>query len=303
MKYRGKRVLVLKAKLRPPIVFFLCFCFFLAGMFGSIILSQDINKNGFRHKLAEELREEGDPMVHGETGESVIASIPFQILSWKPRAVYFPNFATDEQCQSVIELAKSKLRPSSLALKKGETAESTKGIRTSSGMFISASEDKRGILEFIEKKIARATMLPRSHGEAIFLILLQCCDYSPAFNVLRYEVGQRYASHYDSFDPAAYGPPKSQRIASFLLYLSDVEEGGETMFPFENGSNMNIGYDYQSCIGLKVRPRRGDGLLFYSTFPNGTIDKTSLHGSCPVVKGQKWVATKWIRDKEAIEFH
>ncbi|CAA0806783.1 Probable prolyl 4-hydroxylase 9 [Striga hermonthica] len=290
MKYRGKRFLGMKAKLRPPIVFFLCFCFFLAGMFGSIIISQDVNKDGFRHKLAEEFRrEEGDPTVHGETGESVVASIPFQILSWRPRALYFPNFATDEQCQSVIEMAKRKLRPSSLALRKGETAESTKGIRTSSGTFIRASEDKRGLLEFIEKKIARATMLPRSHGEA--------------FNVLRYEVGQRYASHYDSFDPAAYGPQKSQRIASFLLYLSDVEEGGETMFPFENSSNMNIGYDYESCIGLKVRPRRGDGLLFYSVFPNLTIDKTSLHGSCPVVKGQKWVATKWIRDNEAMEFH
>ncbi|KAI3445906.1 hypothetical protein Pfo_002571 [Paulownia fortunei] len=285
MKYRGKRVLGLEAKLRLPIVFFLCFCFFLAGLFGSIIISQDVNRGGSRHKLLDDFRhEEGDSMFHGESGESSVSSIPFQVLSWRPRALYFPNFATDEQCQSVIELAKSKLKPSSLALRKGETAESTKGIRTSSGAFISASEDSTGTLEFVERKIARATMLPRSNGEA--------------FNVLRYEVGQRYISHYDSFNPAEYGPQKSQRIASFLLYLSDVEEGGETMFPFENGSNMNIGYDYKSCIGLKVRPRRGDGLLFYSLFPNGTIDETSLHGSCPVVKGEKWVATKWIRDKE-----
>lgn len=53
-----------------------------------------------------------------------------QILSWRPRAVYFPNFATDEQCQSIIKLVKTKLKPSALALRKGETAESTKGIRT-----------------------------------------------------------------------------------------------------------------------------------------------------------------------------
>lgn len=118
-----------------------------------------------------------------------------------------------------------------------------------------------------------------------------------AFNILRYEIGQRYVSHYDAFDPAEYGPLKSQRLASFLLYLSDVEEGGETVFPFENGSNIGKGYDYESCIGLKVKPRQGDGLLFYSLFPNGTIDQTSLHGSCPVILGQKWVATKWIRDQ------
>lgn len=43
--------------------------------------------------------------------------------------------------------------------------------------------------------------------------------------------------------------------------------------PFvQNGQNMDIGYDYKECIGLKVKPQRGDGLLFYSIFPNGTID-------------------------------
>ncbi|PKI41232.1 hypothetical protein CRG98_038344 [Punica granatum] len=129
-------------------------------------------------------------------------------------------------------------------------------------MFISASEDKTGILDIIEEKIARATMLPRTHGEA--------------FNVLRYEVGQRYNSHYDAFHPAEYGPQKSQR----------------------DGENMDGSYDFRKCTGLKVKPRRGDGLLFYSLLPNGTIDPTSLHGSCPVIRGEKWVATKWLRDQE-----
>ncbi|CAI9763358.1 unnamed protein product [Fraxinus pennsylvanica] len=274
-----------------PSIFLLCIFFFLAGFFGSSLFSQqEVSTTSLRHwprGLQEEKKKEFDALPRGETGEDTLTSIPFQILSWNPRALYFPNFASAEQCESIIETAKAHLEPSSLALREGETAENTKGIRTSSGMFISASEDKTGILHQIEAKIAKVTMIPRTHGEA--------------FNVLRYEVGQRYHSHYDAFNPAEYGPQKSQRIASFLLYLSDVEEGGETTFPLENGINMDATYDYRKCMGMKVKPRQGDGLLFYSLFPNGTIDPTSLHGSCPVINGVKWVATKWIRDQDQEE--
>lgn len=268
-----------------------CALCFLIGFYSSALLSQNVPGVRPRLRMLEMVRngevdveEEASSMPHGVTGDESVGSIPFQVLSWKPRALYFPNFATAEQCQAIIERAKVNLKPSALALRQGETAESTQGTRTSSGTFVSASEESTGALEFVEKKIARATMIPRTHGEA--------------FNILRYELGQKYDSHYDVFNPAEYGPQTSQRIASFLLYLSDVEEGGETMFPFENGANMGDGYDYKQCVGLKVKPRKGDGLLFYSVFPNGTIDQTSLHGSCPVTKGEKWVATKWIRDQK-----
>ncbi|KAI3958979.1 hypothetical protein MKX01_023655 [Papaver californicum] len=291
IRSRGSWGGLFRTKLRLPIFLVSCSVFFLAGFFGSILLSQfqDIDGDVTRSRILESVAVEEEDVVfeaipNGDTGDSFISSIPFQVLSWKPRAVYFPGFASAEQCDHIIKKAKSNLRPSSLALRKGETAENTKGIRTSSGTFISASEDPSGALGHIEEKIAKATMIPRSHGEA--------------FNVLRYEIGQRYLSHHDAFNPTEYGPQKSQRVASFLLYLSDVEEGGETMFPFENGLNINTGYDYEECIGLKVKPRRGDGLLFYSLYPNGTIDQMSLHGSCPVIVGQKWVATKWIRDQE-----
>ncbi|KAF5463695.1 hypothetical protein F2P56_013840 [Juglans regia] len=274
-------------KLGLPAVFLLCSFFFLSGFFASTLLSlQDTSTATTRSTLQESVNEgiEYNSLTPGETGDNSVTSIPFQILSWKPRALYFPSFATPEQCQGVIDMAEPILGPSTVALRPGETEEDSKGIRTSSGVFISAAQDKNGILDIIEEKIAKVTMLPRVHGEA--------------FNILRYEIGQLYNSHYDVFDPAEYGPQKSQRIASFLLYLSNVEEGGETMFPFENGFNMDESYDFKDCIGLKVKPRKGDGLLFYSMTPNLTIDATSLHGSCPVIKGVKWVATKWIRDQE-----
>ncbi|KAM3260449.1 hypothetical protein ACQJBY_051608 [Aegilops geniculata] len=245
---------LMRTRLRLPVVLLSCSLFFLAGFLGSLLFTQDpqgeedVERPLRRERLMEAVWPE---MAYGESGEPAPSLIPYQILSWQPRALYFPQFATAEQCENVVKTAKARLRPSTLALRKGESEETTKGIRTSSGTFLSAEEDPTGALAEIETKIAKATMMPRSHGE----------------------------------------------VASFLLYLTDVEEGGETMFPYENGDNMNIGYDYEQCIGLKVKPRKGDGLLFYSLMVNGTIDPTSLHGSCPVVKGEKWVATKWIRDK------
>lgn len=279
-----------RAKLGFPTVLLFCLFFFFTGFYGSMLVSKDLLGFGrFRRVRLMELSEadmvEVEPempsVVSGETEPH--AGVPFQILSWRPRAIYFPKFITQEECHGIIRISRTKLAPSTLALRDGETSESTKGIRTSTGAFISNSDDSTSLLDKLEEKISRVTLIPKNQGED--------------FYILRYQIGQRYASHFDAFSPDEYGPQKSQRIATFLIYLSDVEEGGETMFPYENGSNMDIEYDYFKCIGLTVKPRQGDGLLFYSLLTNGTIDPTSLHGSCPVIKGEKWVATKWLRDQ------
>jgi len=271
-------------KLSLPQVLVCCTLFFMAGFYGSNTFFQDPTESSVEgeQSFIDPFTNEEIVFEHGETGDGSLSSLPFQVLSWRPRALLYPNFASKKQCEAIIKLARSRLEPSALALRKGETRDSTKDIRTSSGTFLRATDDHSRSLEEVEERMARATMIPRANGEA--------------FNILRYELGQKYNCHYDVFDPAEYGPQKSQRMASFLLYLSDVEEGGETMFPFENYQNMDIGYDYKACIGLKVKPRQGDALLFYSMLPNGTFDKTALHGSCPVIQGEKWVATKWIRD-------
>jgi prolyl 4-hydroxylase len=226
------------------------------------------------------------PLPAAPSGDDFYHVIPFQILSWYPRIVVYPGFVDKPRCEHVMELAKKNLYPSGLAYKPGEHQKGEQETRTSSGTFLSGGSDTSGVLKWIEERIAAATQIPSSHGEA--------------FNVLRYEHMQHYDSHYDYFDPKDFGPQPSQRIATVLVYLSEVLEGGETVFKREGKDNgeRNI-YDWRNCTdgSLKYKPRQGDAVLFWSAHPDGSVDHHALHGGCPVVAGQKWVATKWIRSK------
>lgn len=92
-----------------------------------------------------------------------------------------------------------------------------------------------------------------------------------------------------------------------LMYLSDVESGGETVFdaaedlptrPPADLAGLSDCAKKSNSTSLAVRPRAGDALLFWSLKPDGSLDHASLHGGCPVLKGKKWSATKWMRVQE-----
>ena len=168
------------------------------------------------------------------------------------------------------------------------------------------------MLAWVEDKIALLSGIPAGHGEVCSLPIVPPNMTSPLgqclpqctpqillsvpsqtdtivmclqpFNVLRYDSGQHYDSHYDVFDPESYGPQTSQRVrstlasgglvsvscvdlrwdsfhvrpqmATVLIYLSDVNEGGETVFPLEGRSGLDrlATIDYRKCNqGLRVR--------------------------------------------------
>ena len=77
-----------------------------------------------------------------------------------------------------------------------------------------------------------------------------------------------------------------QRVATLIMYLNTVEEGGETVFPEAN---------------IKVQPIKGNAVLFYyNCTPEGKErkeDPLTLHSGYPVTKGDKWIITKWLRQK------
>ena len=82
-------------------------------------------------------------------------------------------------------------------------------------------------------------------------------------------------------------------LSILTFFLSDVAEGGETIFPRWNGAPFP--QDLSDCsTGLKVKPQKGKVIIFYNLLPDGEIDELSLHGACPVKDGVKWAANKWI---------
>ncbi|XP_076451527.1 prolyl 4-hydroxylase subunit alpha-3-like [Babylonia areolata] len=105
-----------------------------------------------------------------------------------------------------------------------------------------------------------------------------------AMQVVNYGLGGHYDAH---VDPHINAPSNDvllsrsgPRIATFLMYLSDVEVGGSTVF---------------LRAGISVSPRKGMALFWYNFAPDmENIDNLTQHAACPVLVGQKWVANKWL---------
>ncbi|CAI6009529.1 unnamed protein product, partial [Closterium sp. NIES-65] len=199
-------------------------------------------------------------------------------LSWQPRAFLYSGFLSHDECDHLITLARDKVSRSSVA--DNESGKSVLSeIRTSSGTFLNKYQDD--IVKRIEERIAAWTFLPKEHGEAI--------------QILKYEIGQKYEAHFDYFFDSVNTQMGGHRVATVLMYLSTVEAGGETVFPNAQ-PRPPTDATASECAnrGLAVKPQKGDALLFYSLHPDGTTDQSSLHASCPVIRGEKWSATKWI---------
>ncbi|GFR41472.1 hypothetical protein Agub_g2162 [Astrephomene gubernaculifera] len=200
-------------------------------------------------------------------------------LSWSPRAFLLKGFLSDEECEHIISKAEPRMVKSSVADNlTGKSVASE--VRTSTGMWFRKAEDD--VIARIEKRVAQVTMIPQENHEGL--------------QVLHYRDGQKYGAHFDYFHDSMNANPEhgGQRVVTVLMYLSSVEEGGETVFPDADRKVSGEGWSECAKQGLAVKPVRGDAVMFYSLKPDGSNDPASLHGSCPTLRGDKWSATKWI---------
>jgi prolyl 4-hydroxylase len=187
----------------------------------------------------------------------------------EPRVIVFGGLLSEAECDAMVAAARPRMARS-------ETVQTDTGgsevnqARTSRGMFFEREEN--ATCAALERRIARLLNWPLINGEGL--------------QILHYLPGAQYEPHHDYFDPAKSGTAPivargGQRVGTLVMYLNTPEKGGGTTFP---------------DVGLEVAPVKGNGVFFSYDKPHPSTK--TLHGGAPVLAGEKWVATKWLRERE-----
>mmetsp|Transcript_13715 Transcript_13715/g.40116 ORF Transcript_13715/g.40116 Transcript_13715/m.40116 type:complete len:355 (+) Transcript_13715:639-1703(+) len=226
-----------------------------------------------------------DWAMKGHDSDRQTATI--ETLSLRPLVVSVKGFISTDECKEIQNLAKPTLQYSGVSLMDHDKGKPASNWRTSQSTFLPAGRDTT--MQNIERRTASLTRIPKNHQEHV--------------QVLRYGNGEKYDAHHDYFNPEMYKNDKHtmmqiqngkrNRVATVFWYLSDVEKGGETIFPRAGGAPHPR--DFSDCSrGLKVKPEEGKVIIFYSLDATGKLDPLSLHGACKVEEGVKWAANKWV---------
>jgi prolyl 4-hydroxylase len=187
----------------------------------------------------------------------------------QPRVIVFGGLLSDDECDAIIDAARPRLaRSETVQMDTG--GSEVHAARTSRGMFFERGENE--VCKRVEARLAKLLSWPVINGEGL--------------QVLHYLPGAEYQPHHDYFDPTKPGTVPilargGQRVATIVMYLNSPEKGGGTTFP---------------DVGVEVGPVRGNAVFFSYDRPHPSTK--TLHGGAPVIAGEKWVATKWLRERE-----
>jgi prolyl 4-hydroxylase len=188
----------------------------------------------------------------------------------RPTIAVLDGVLSDEECDALKQMAMPRLERSAV-VGVADGVNTVMDIRTSDGAYFQRAESD--LIRRIDARTAAIMRLPEDHGEGL--------------QVMRYGQGGEYLPHFDYFQPEEKGSQPhlatgGQRVSTLIMYLHDVDAGGETIFP-------RIDFSYV--------PRKGQGLYFEYTAADGSLDPLSLHGGAPVMRGEKWIVTKWMRER------
>lgn len=210
--------------------------------------------------LPEPLRRPTQTVI--DAGDRVVTVLA---QSEAPRIVLLGNVLSHEECDALIALARPKMdiaRVVDPATGRLEGHES----RTSEGTYFLLEENE--LVAVIDRRLARLIQWPVENGEGL--------------QILHYRPGGEYQPHFDYFDPSVPGATDvgGNRVATIIVYLEVPEEGGATRF---------------TDIGFEVVPQKGCALFF--SYGEPSPETLTMHAGLPVVRGEKWIATRWVRER------
>jgi prolyl 4-hydroxylase len=190
-----------------------------------------------------------------------------------PACALLDGVLDPDECAQLIALARPRLAQSTV-VDPASGKDTVSMARTSEGMFFRLEENE--LVARIDRRVSRLMGLPLENGEGL--------------QVLRYPPGAVSQPHYDFLMPAnaanrASVDRSGQRVATMVIYLNDVEEGGETVFPE---------------AGFAASARQGSALWFEYCNAAGQLDPLSLHAGAAPVSGEKWIVTKWMRQRRFV---
>jgi predicted 2-oxoglutarate/Fe(II)-dependent dioxygenase YbiX len=189
-----------------------------------------------------------------------------------PRIFTLKNFLPKPACDWLIAQSTGRLKRAPIVSTQSSGLK-VEAARSNSGAPFSTLQPDL-VVQLVNLRIAAATGAPLLNQE-------------PS-NVLHYAVGEEYVPHYDFFSGAevqAHAQELAvmgQRVATLLVYLNDDYDGGETAFPL---------------LDWRFRGAPGDALLFWSVTENIRPERNALHAGLPVTRGEKWLLSKWIRER------
>jgi len=177
-----------------------------------------------------------------------------------------PNFLTDEECNYLCDYIENNNTRSTVA-GQGNVKSTYNEGRTSN---TSALNNTDPTVQIIDNKMYNELGIDGS--------------YSETTQGQIYQEGQYFNYHNDYFDGDSYTNhclSSGQRTWTFMVYLNDVEEGGETDF---------------LVLNTKIKPIKGTAVVWKNSDGTGTENSASHHSGTPVIKGKKIIITKWFRE-------